>query len=240
MIIDHAINNAQQLKNGYFQSGSGPTEILILGTCLTIPYVTYLAEWNSGAGNNQLTIRRIDPGDWTRSKIPLASLENDSRILSVLRSSSIFIHEHFANFGMFNTTPSGIYRFGMEPETEISVPGWHNHRILENDWADFGADVPGDYLAQGKATIEKFYDRCAMSSFPEFVDVFRDTWRATRYFWRPNYVSAAFTKAIFWMMNSKFLHLPIDRISEFDLLGEPHRQITRATQRDRSGYGLTW
>src|SRR4029077_13131091 len=91
----------EQLRNGYFQRGTGPTEILILGSCRTLPYLSYLIRWNESGGNNQFTIRRIDPCDWTVSGVDINSLETDERILSVLRSTRIFIHEHLESYGMF-------------------------------------------------------------------------------------------------------------------------------------------
>src|SRR6201984_1973429 len=109
-MIDTIVTKDQQLRNGYYQSGTGPTEILIVGSCRTVPYLSYLAKWNKTSGANQLTVRRIDPCDW--AGYDLTSFETDERILSILRSTAIFIHEYLVNYGMFNTagTEKNIYQ----------------------------------------------------------------------------------------------------------------------------------
>lgn len=228
-----------QLRDGYYQSGTGPKEILILGSCRTLAYLSYLSDWNKGT--NELTIRRIDPCDWAVSGVKIESLENDERILSVLRSCDIFIHEYLVNWGMFNTalmTGKNIYDFGMKPEVNIAIPNFNDHLILENDWIDYGAArTPDDYIARGNEQIEKFCAHTELSSIPEFAQTFRDTWRNIRYFWRPNHISAAFSKAIFKLMNDNFLHLPIGDVTNEDLFATPHTQVT---QRDVDGYGLEW
>ncbi len=222
-LIDTIISKTQQLKNGYFKSGSGPTDVLVLGSCRIIPYVTYLGEWNNGEGRNQLTIRRIDPRDYDTSVT--------ADVLAALGSTSIFIHEPL-------TDP--VYRSCMNPRQEITVPNWHEQRVLENDWTDYGQIVPVDYIEQGEAAIKEFCALCDSSSFPEFGKLFRNTWLSVRYFWRPSYVSAEFTKAIFRSMNGRFLHFPIERITDYDAYSDPRRRVTSVTQRDRDGYGITW
>ena len=133
-------------------------------------------------------------------------------------------------------------RVGMEPEADILIPNWHDHMILENDYRAYGSEPPEDYVAKGEAEIEKFLYVCLLSSFPEFGDLFRDTWRQVRYFWRPNHTSSAFTIQIFNLMNHKFLHLEatndfMGAIGQEDLFRDPH---TAVTDRDRQGYGITW
>lgn len=239
-MLDTVQTKSEQLRFGYFQRGTGPKEILVLGSCRTIPYVTYLSQWNSGAGNNQLTIRRIDPCDWAVEHIDLAKFETDGRILSILRSPHVFIHEYLENYGMFNTNPScekNIYQFGIIPSVDIMIPNWNDHLILEEDYTAYGSVAPDDYVQRGEAEIEKFYRICENSSFPEFGSTFRDAWRNIRYFWRPNHVSAAFTKTIFKLMDDKFLHLGINDITDHDLFEQPR---TNVTERDRAGYKLSW
>ncbi len=228
ILIDTIISKTQQLKNGFFQSGTGPAQVLVLGSCRLIPYVTYLGEWNKAAGNNQLTLRRIDPCDY----ISHSELETNPRVVAALRSTEIFIHEPLND--------RRVYHAGMNPRQDITVPNWHEHRVLENDWTDYGAVVPPDYIARGESEINLFCAGCARSSFPEFGKLLQNTWRSIRYFWRPSYVSAAFTKAIFKAMNDRFLHLPIDQVTDHDSLGAPYRDVTRVTQRDRDGHGITW
>lgn len=232
-----------QLANGYYQSGTGPQQILILGSCRTIPYLSYLMRYNEG--KNQFTIRRIDPCDWTVENVDLTTLEKDGRILSVLKSCDIFIHEHLESYGMFNTatlSEKNIYQFGMNPEMDISIPNFHDHMVLENDYTAYGVPIPDDYVTRGGFEIEKFCNVCKRTSFPEMADYFLSNWRTTRFFWRPNHTSAAFTLYIFRLMNDKFLHL--DLTDEFwagavteDLFREP---CTQVTERDRSAYSITW
>ena len=234
-MIDTIQTKAQQLTRGYFQSGTGEKEILIIGSCRTVPILNYLVNGNDGS----LTIRRIDPCDWAFDGYDLTTIETDQRVLDVIESCDIFIHEYLINYGMFNTANYGksIYQYGMKAPVNISIPNFNDHLILENDYVAYGAAIPDDYIEKGEAEIEKFCSHCDISSFPEFTQVFRDTWRSIRYFWRPNHVSAAFTKAIFKLMNEKFLHLPIGDVTDEDLFKEPH---TSVTQRDREGYKLLW
>lgn len=238
-------SKAQQLANGFFQSGTGPEQILIIGSCRTLAFLSYLIRWNETVGGNRFTILRMDPCDWAVSGVDVASLETDERILSVFRSTEIFIHEHLESYGMFNTSKQqskSAYYFGVNPKIDILIPNFHDHFLLENDYASCGIPTPDDYVERGEAEIEKFCKVCEMSSFPEFANLFRIHWRSTRYFWRPNHTSAAFTMDIWALMNSKFLHLPIPNemwraMQEEDLFKNPHTEVT---QRDREAYGLTW
>lgn len=230
---------AAQLRDGYYQSGTGPKQILILGSCRTIAYLSYLADYNKG--KNELTIRRIDPCDWAVSGVKIESLEKDERIFSVVDSCDIFIHEYLVNWGMFNTDRTvfkNIYTYGLNSGAiDIAIPNFNDHLILENDWVDYGSTTPPDYIDQGEKQIKKFCRHAEASSFPEFGEDFKNNWRNIRYFWRPNHVSARFTRSIFYDMNQKFLHLPIGEISQEDLFASPRTQVT---QRDRDGYQLTW
>ena len=235
----------EQLAHGYYQSGSGPQEILILGSCRTIPYLNYLVRWNNAEGNNQFTIRRIDPCDWVVENIDVNSFENDERILSVLKSSTIFIHEHLESYGMFNTSKhhsKSVYLFGMTAPVDISIPNWHDWFLLFNDYADCGVVAPIDYVKKGEQAVAEFCEICKLSSFPEMADHFANNWRTTRFFWSPNHVSSAFSLYIFRLMNDKFLHLPL--VDEFwreaekeDLFKNPHTEVT---SRDREEYGIKW
>lgn len=234
----------QQLANGYFQRGNGSQEILILGSCRTLPYLSYLIRWNETNGE-PFTIRRIDPCDWTVEHVDIDSCSRDERIQKVVASADIFIHEHLESFAMFNTskeTPKNIYQLGMKASVDISIPNFHDRFALENDWIDCGLMTPDNYIEQGEEAMRGFCDVCSRSSFPEMGDYFREQWRSIRLFWRPNHVSAPFTMYIFRRMNSRFLHLNlsdefIEAAKQEDLFREPHTQVT---QRDIEGYGLKW
>jgi len=234
----------QQLQKGYYETGTGRKQILILGSCRTVPYLTYLRRWNDH-NNDQFTIRRIDPCDWAVDGIAINSLETDERILSVLRSCDYFIHEYLINYGMFNTDKTAdknIYQFGIKDPIDTSFPNWNDHMILEKDYEAYGSTAPDNYQEIGEAQVEKFCSHAELSSFPEFADYFRDKWREIRFFWRPNHVSTAFTMYVFRRLNSKFLNLTlsedfINTCALEDLFKDPH---TNVTQRDRDGYHLLW
>jgi hypothetical protein len=176
----------------------------------------------------------------------LAGLETDERVLSVLRSADIFIHEHLASYGMLNTSreaEKNVYQFGMAAPIDISIPNWHDHLILENDYVAYGTTTPEDYVERGEAEVRKFCSLCELTSFPEMGPYFRDNWRSRRFFYRPNHTSAEFTLWIFRQMNDKFLHLPLDDAfwngaAQEDLFREPCTEVP--TENDRKNYGITW
>jgi len=236
----------QQLINGFYQTGTGPQQILILGSCRTLPYLSYLKRWNDTNGD-KFTIRRIDPCDWTVENVDINSLETDERILKVIREAEIFIHEHLESYGFVNTAKyadKNIYKFGMKAAMDISIPNWHDRFILENDYVDCGCPAaPPDYIIAGEAAVTGFCTICRdLSSFPEMGDYFRDFWRRVRFFWRPNHVSSVFTMYIFRRMNSRFLNLKLtdeflETIKTEDLFKDPHTEVS---ERDIQGYKLEW
>ena len=73
-------------------------------------YLNYLARWNEA--HNPYTIHYINPFDWHWNAADelvdmeknIDAKEQDQSILSVIAGTSIFIHEHFGNYGMFNTS----------------------------------------------------------------------------------------------------------------------------------------
>lgn len=240
----------EQLKNGFFSTGTGPLKVLVLGSCRTMPYLNYLARWNET--DNGMTIRYINPVDWSWNlreeeldlEVELAKLETDQRILDALASTDIFVHEHFGNFGMFNTSreaEKNIYQFWMKPGQDISVPNFHDHFILYDDFKAFNA-LTDDWMIKGDFAVRKFCTNCKFSSFPEMADYFMDNWKTVRLFWTPNHISAAFSLYIFHLMNAKFLHLSLtedfwQQAGGEDMFCTPS---TAVTQHDRDAYGLTW
>lgn len=236
-----------------FEVGSGPTNILVLGSCRCVPYINYLDRYNKMSGE-PFRIYAIEPNNyhWDEYDNPLnieeelAKLETDKRVLGIITSTNIFIHEYYANFGMFNTglyMPKNIYQFGMKPDIDILIPNFHDRFLLFNDYADCGIVAPEDYISKGEEAVQGFLQVCRMSSFPEMDDHFAANWRLHRFFWRPNHVSATFTTYIFNLMNEKFLHLPLtydkfwSEANREDLFKEPHTQVV---QRDIEGYHLKW
>lgn len=266
-MIETSNSKRAQLANGFFQTGSGPTTILILGSCRTLHYANYLERWNNGSGN-KLTILRIDPYDfhWNQRdelvdlEAALTACETDERILGALRRTDIFIHEHFAYYGLFNTNPGAsknIYQFGLKPHTDLCFPNWHDRFVLFNEQIHFDdqaralAQADGGELSiatinwmrhKGLGALDKFYAICRLGSFPEMAEHFRETWTRTRYFWTGNHVSRHFTLYLFRQINDRFLHLPLDDAfwndaEQVNLFASPCAAVTRY---DVEAYGLTW
>lgn len=245
------IDIKRKLRDVY-ETGSGPENILILGSCRTVPYLNYLNRYNQNSGE-PFKIYVIEPNNyhWNEHEQEvsldeeLTKLETNDRILSIIGKTDIFIHEHYGSFGMFNTGPlsmKNIYQFGMKALVDIRIPNFHDHFILENDYGSCGILTPDNYIERGEKEIEKFCEVCDMSDFPEFGEHFKENWRLQRYFWRPNHVSSVFTIELFGLMNAKFLKFRLtsefwDEAAKEDLFKEPHTQVT---QRDIEGYGLQW
>lgn len=260
-MIDTSRSKAAQLANGYFQTGTGPTTVLILGSCRTLHYINFFERWNEMSGN-KLTILRIDPWDWhwnERDELvdleaALTACEHDARILDALRRTDIFLHEHFAYYGMFNTSTKqekNIYRFGLASRINVCFPNWHDRFILAQDQLivrpELREVIHEPYLfhwirAFGLSALAKFYDVCRMSSFPEMVDHFHLNWTRTRFFSNGNHINRNFALYLFRQMNDRFLHLPLTdefwaSANEVDLFSSP---FTPMTQHDVDAYGLTW
>lgn len=234
----------RQLGSVFTLESSGvPKEvILIVGACRSVPYLNYLDRYNRSSGL-PFRIHFIDPfnynwdGNEPESKVDMEAainaLETDARMLAVLSSTTIFIHEYYANYGMFNCAwgaAKNIYQFGMSPRLDICIPNFNDVAVL------------GQPRETGLRELEKFYAICRQTSFPEMEKHFRDNWQSTRFFWTPNHVSKNFTLYLFGLMNSKFLHLPLHAgfwivAAEEDLFAEPHMEVTWA---DRDNFGIQW
>lgn len=230
----------EQLRNGCFESGSGPEKILIIGSCRSVPYVEYLKRANEATGG-RFTVRYIDPFSWHWNErddfidfeAKINSLETDPRILEILSSTAIYLHEYYDSFGMFNSSrdnPKNVYQFGLNPRLDICIPNFNDVMIL------------GQPKEDGEAALEKFYSICRQTSFPEMEAHFRQHWRTTRFFWTHNHVSRHFTLFIFRLLNEKFLHLHLsdkfwNDIAPLDLLGNTPGPVTQA---DRDNHGIQW
>lgn len=266
-MIDTSRSKAAQLANGYFQTGTGPTTVLILGSCRTLHYINFLERWNEMSGN-QLTILRIDPHDFTwneRDEIVdleevINRCENDARILDALRRADIFLHEWFGYFGMFCTNTKqkkNIYRFGLNPRLDICFPNWHDRFVLFQDQLAFAPEQAKEafrirgglaewevetFKARGLLALERFYEICDLASFPEMAEHFKLNWTRTRFFSNGNHINRNFALYLFRQMNDRFLHLPLDdafwqSASQVDLFSSPR---TAMTQHDVDAFGLTW
>lgn len=264
-MIDTVQTKSAQLRNGFYRYGSGPKHVLIIGSCRTMAYLNYLARYNDSAGN-PMTLFHIDPFNWhwdvheqvVNLEEAIGKCEADPRILDMLAGVEVFIHEYYAYFGMFNTSPEAektIYHFGLQPKQDICIPNFHNRFILFNEQLSFdkpkqemlrehGAtpDLIEAMKVYGEQAIDKFCYICEQSSFPEMAEYFRANWRHKRMFWTGNHVSAEFTLYLFRQMNERFLDLPLDGLfwnaaSQEDMFSRP---CTTITQQDVDAYGLTW
>lgn len=254
----------EQLRRGYFQSGSGPEIVLLLGSCRTLAYTNYLVRWNETIGNNRLTIIRIDPCDfnWNAADeivdgaAAIRSQEENPALLEILRGTGVFIHEHLESYGMFNTradAEKNIFQFGIVPRVDCCLPNFHDHFVLFNEQLQFDEKMKDAYCmssenalhtmrARGLAALEKFYSVCRLSSFPELENEMRDNWMKRRFFWTGNHVSKEFTLFLFKQMNDRFLKLPMDGCfwngaGQEDQFSKP---CTPVTQHDVDAYGITW
>lgn len=254
-----------QLVNGFYQTGTGPRKILILGCCRTMAYLNYLERWNTENGN-QLTIYRIDPCDWNWGmngelvdlQAALDACKRDERVLSIIRSADVFIHEYFRYYGMFNTDrnqPDNIYSFGLNPAQDICLPNFHDRFVLLQEYVNFDAEIrdeinrdgvtPAVLLTvklKGMNALAGFHDICQKTSFPEFGELFLKNWTHIRYFWTGNHVSKHFTLPLYEMMNEKFLKLSmsgyyLNAIAQEDQFEKPN---TRVTKYDIEMHNLTW
>lgn len=230
----------QQLERGYFRVGDGPEKLLIIGSCRAVPYLNYLDIWNKRHG--RFTISFIDPCSWNWNladdrvdyKAAINSKETDPAMLELLASTQIYVHEYYANYGMFNSSPSSpknIFQFGLKPQLNICIPNFNDYFIL------------GQPKESGLAAIEKFYEVCRLSSFPEMEDHFRANWQSKRFFWSNNHVAKEFTLFIFKQMDERFLHLGFDEwfwqeIPKHDLYAAG--PVINPTSEDIENHNLRW
>lgn len=217
-----------QLKNTYFTIGSGQEVVLVMGSCRTVPYMNHFNLWNEQNGN-RFTINFIDPFSFNWNDRDqrvdydqaLLKLETDDRLLNMLKSVDIFIHEHYQNAGLFNVAKDdyhnkkNIYQFGLNPKIDICLPNFNDLFILAGDIVSFDLDIRKkaiqDYNVLGKLSeqtekeifdisqrnLNKFYEVCRKSDIPQMERVFKQKFPTTRMFWTSNHVSKHFTFAIF-------------------------------------------
>jgi len=252
-MLDTVNTKPQHYTDGCFRTGTGENVVVILGSCRVFGYVNYLNRRNQMTTPQPFTIVVINIVNFAfdhhdnhvNSDQFTVQFETNPVLLDMLKRCRIFIHEHCENFGMFNTrehTKKNIYQFGMKPEMDIAVPNFHDRFVLENDWRSCGMEPPSDYIDKGEQALHEFQNKTILCSFPEFGDVFKNTWREIRYFWTPNHISSHFSILVFTLMNEKFLRMPLtfdfwNGARQEDLFKEPHTQVT---QRDIEGYKLKW
>lgn len=258
----------QQLSKGFFTIGSGSEVILVMGSCRVVNFVTYLDEWNK-ANNNRFTIHSLDPFNWNWNENDdrveymeaINKLESDERILEMISSVDIFIHEYYANYGMFNCSKDAeknIYKFGMNPKIDVCLPSFNNHFILFADILAFDVELRKKAIQDfnvldklspqteveiykiSQQAIGKFYEVCGKSDLPEMGEYFQKNFRLLRLWWSYNHTTKNFTLAVFKLLNDKFLHL--DLTKGFDKLHEDifANNFTPLTDYDEKIYNYTW
>jgi hypothetical protein len=234
--------------------------ILILGSCRVVPFLNYLDHANAVCGN-RFKIYAIDPinyqvdsaGNHLDTAGLLKALETDEHFLSILRATTIFIHEHLQSFGILNTSKdaeTNIYQFAMKPRIDINVANFHDVFILFNDFIaidpqwqkELSEDDERKIVELGERHIDRFCGICEQSSFPEFGPWFRSNYLERRLFHSFNHVSSGFTLEMFRLMNERFLKLPLDsafwqNIGAHDLYAN---NSTPVTERDRKWRDFRW
>lgn len=224
--------NTQNIKSkrfdGLFQCGNPDSKevVFMMGSCRGVPHLNFL----NAAHNGRFKIYYVDPHDfhWDAANnlvdlheaIDRAS--QDPRILAAFRSATIFIHEHYGNYGCFNTdrtAPGNIYDHGMAAPLDICLPNFHGKFILFQEIADHVGGWEGvkemtyemmeEFSGIGQASLHTFKEMCALTSFPEFADYFEANMRRHRMFFSNNHVSHNFTIPLFRLMNEKFLGMPV-------------------------------
>lgn len=257
----------QQISNGFYSDGSGPEVIFIEGSCRIVPYLNYFHYLNT---NNRFTINAInvvlfhfDANNQLRDVDQATKqFESDQRMIAMLKSVKYFVHEPCMNFGMFNTigmTGKNIYQFGMNPEFDIIIPSFEAHILFQDfirddvklkeeasvDWKNVGClsfPLREKIKQLGLSRLDEFYRGCELSSFPEFVRIFMDTWKRVRLFHTNNHVANQYTIMLFRLMNEKFLKLDIPpdfwlKITSEDMYFDGR---TPLVDYDVENYGITW
>lgn len=277
MDINTITTKRQQLETGYFKIGSGQTTISIIGSCRAVPYVVYLNKYNE-QHNNPYTICFIDPFnfnyDLKDNRIDMQekinSLETDLNVLNLLRNTDIFIHEYYANFGMFNCDRSAeknIYQFGMGKINglesakfiDICIPNWNDCFVLFNDILSFDTEMKKralqDINVTGKLSDQtfreikliarqnylKFYDVCGKSDMPDMLQVFGENFTKVRFFWNSNHVSKHFTLSVFHFIRIILnIHVSAKFLIEIARDDMYANNYTYLTEYDIQAYNYQW
>ncbi len=255
----------QQLVDGYYSTGSGPKNILVMGSCRVVNYVTYLKEWNEANGN-PFTIYSIDPFSWnwdikgerTDYEAEILKQESNAKLLDMIGKVDIFIHEYYQNAGMFNCdkgASKNIYQFGMRPDVDVCIPNFNDLFILYNDIIAFDMElkrkvnqdinsfgrisdaVKEQLFSKSKSELNKFYSICDKSDVPEFKQYFKTSLGGPRLWWTCNHVSKYFTLAMFELINKKYLHLDLSKGYDTSHVDIFANNITEITDIDREWYG---
>lgn len=257
--------NTQNIKSkrfdGLFQCGNPESKevVFMMGSCRGVPHLNFL----NAAHNGRFKIYYVDPHDfhWDAGNQIVDLHEaidraaQDSRITDAFKSATIFIHEHYGNYGCFNTDRSAagnIYDHGMTAPVDICLPNFHGKFILFQEILDnCGIEVRENFpktapvvKSWGLSSIAAFKEMCAKTSFPEFADHFEENMRRVRMFFSNNHVSHNFTIPLFRLMNEKFLHLPLTQGFFDGLYRTPDMYASHGvvplTNHDVAAHGWQW
>lgn len=254
-MINTLETKAQQLQKGFFSVGTGKETMLIMGSCRAVHYITYFRDWNNINGN-RFTICFIDPFNWnwdmqenrTDYEAELIKQETNNSLLAMLSNCSIFIHEYYGNAQMFNcdkNATKNIYQFGLNPLIDITLPNFNDVFLLTKEIVQFNPEIlkaaHQDYNVTGKLSketidsievireknLDKFYEICFKTDFPEFAEMFKNKYKEVRYFHTFNHVTKEFNHVLFYLMNNKFLHLDLAgfKLIESDLFANNYTHL---------------
>jgi len=253
--------------DGLFQCGNPNSKevVFMMGSCRGVPHLNFL----NAAHNGRFKIYYIDPHDYhwdaANNLVDLhAAIDRaaqDTRITDAFKSATIFIHEHYGNYGCFNTdrtAPGNIYDHGMAAPLDICLPNFHGKFILFQEIVTqeilasqnpepvkgFSPEMMDFIVGIGRKSIHDFKEMCALTSFPEFAGYFEANMRRHRMFFSNNHVSHHFTIPLFRLMNEKFLGLPVDQAFYDRLYQTPDlyasHGVVPLTKYDVEAHGWEW
>ncbi len=266
-MINTVNTKQEQLTNGYFKIGSGEELLLIIGSCRSVPYLNYFKKVNET--NNKYTIAFIDPFNFLYDKYDnridgeanIISMENNDAILDLFKNTSIIIHEHYANFGMFNfdkNATKNVYKFGMQPSLDICIPSWNDVFVLFKDIFSFDIDIrkrglqdinvtgnlsnqiQGEIAELSIKNLQRFYNVCNLSDIPEMGVYFKENIYRKRLWHTYNHVNKNFTMAMFNFIDKKFLHLNLPEDFYNDQKDIFANSFTPLTEYDIRWFGYNW
>lgn len=259
MIQFNTTNISDSLNSGGLRVGdlSSCEVVLLFASCRGIPHLNYLNRYNDDHGK-PFFICFIDPYVFAMHN---KKAEDDENVKDIIGRATIFIHEHYENYGMFNTSSDcneNAYMLGLSPRLDISIPNFNNISILINDQIMFGGEFServrmcgnplsheliGELRDRGESSLARWRKSCEKTSFPEFSDYFDENWKKVRMFTSSNHISNHYTVPLFSMMCKKFLGINIEAEYErmlhgYDLFSD--KNGTPVTQYDRDAFGIKW
>ena len=175
-------------------------------------------------------------------------METNIDLLNLFKTIDIFIHEYYANAGMFNIikdAEKNIYQFGMNPKHDITLPNYNDIFLMTAEIVSFMPDIRKeaiqDYNVLGflseeliakielikKENLNKFISICNKTTFPEFAELFLSEYKKVRYFWTFNHVAKRYTQELFKLICQKLnIDLTNYNISEKDLWNHHYTSLT--------------